>query len=106
MFESCICIEPDEPVQLLSRRELRARVRHKCGECGSTIEPGQRYEIDNIVFEGDFAVYKTCLMCRNVRRSLFQGGWYYGMMWKEIHDRYCGEDEDGNEFCLCPEEGG
>ena len=104
MFDSCFTCKPDDCVELLSRRQSIAREPHKCGECGCTIEPGQRYEADSTVFEGEEVVYKTCNTCRNIRDGLFTGGWYYGGIWETIHEQYCGysSSDDDEDFCLCP----
>ncbi len=97
MFDSCICINPDDTATLLGRRQRKARKRHKCGECNHTIHPGQMYEADAIVFEGEFTIHKTCILCVRVRNSLFECGWYYGGVWEDVHEACC----DGDE-CICP----
>ena len=98
MFESCICVEIDEPVQLLSRRHPKARKVHRCDECGCTIHPGDTYERDAVVFDGFFEVKKICATCLRIRDSLFRCGWYYGQMWEDIHEMCCDDGE-----CICPE---
>ena len=98
MFDACICVEPDEPVTLLDRRQPIARKEHRCFECGAAIRPGERYQLDVAVFEGDFRQYTICLTCLRIRNSLFVCGWYYGRMWADIHEGYCDE-----EFCICPD---
>jgi len=103
VFDACICIDPEDACQLLRRTTRTARKRHECGECRQPIEPGQQYQEDATVFEGKFAVYKTCLVCVRIRDSLFSCGWYYGSMWSDIHEEFCGEDETGNPECICPE---
>ena len=102
MFDSCLCVDPDEVVTLLSRNRRTARKPHKCGECGCTIQPGETYEADSTVFDRKFTVYKTCLPCLRIRQSLFRCGWYYGGLWEDIHEAFCGEDDDGNMECVCP----
>jgi len=97
MFDSCICVDPGEVSTLLSRRRRKARKPHRCGECGYIIPPGQEYEIDVTVFEGDLESHKTCIPCVRVRDSLFNCGWYYGHIWDDVHEAICDEDE-----CVCP----
>ena len=97
MFDSCICIEPDEVVSLLSRRRRVARKEHTCIECRHPIQPGDVYEVDTTADEGEITTYKTCLPCLRVRESMFECGWYYGGIWDDIHEIYCDD-----EFCLCP----
>lgn len=106
MFESCICYDVDDVCTLLSRTQPTAHKEHMCCECRQIIKPGQKYERDATVFEGDFAVYKTCIPCLNVRHSMLPCGFYYGSLWDDIHQEYChGHDEDDDDednYCLCP----
>lgn len=99
MFESCICIDVDDPCILLNRQRPRARKQHKCIECRQLIQPGEIYERDTTIFEGDISVYKTCLICVCIRSELLICGWHYGDMWNDIHEAHC-EDED--DECICP----
>lgn len=99
MFNSCICVTPDEVDTLLSRRRHKARQPHKCGECGCVIERGETYEADVTIWEDVFTVHKTCRLCLRIRESLFDCGWYYGQIWADIHQALCG-DEEGE--CVCP----
>ena len=101
MFDACICDRPDEMEQLLSRSQRVARKPHECGECGHTIDPGDTYEVDATVFDGEFCTHKTCLPCVRVRDSMFACGWVYGEVWRDIHEQYCrGAPQDE---CICPE---
>jgi len=106
MFDSCICVEPDDVVQLVSRKRRRARKEHRCGECGQTIAPGDVYDVDATVYEGEFTAYKTCLTCVRIRESLFKCGWYYGQLWADIHETFCDYNEEGELECVCPTSGG
>ena len=99
MFESCICIYPDEICNLLSRTRPKARKEHKCIECGCIISIGEIYEKDATIYEHNFTTYRTCLLCIKIRENLFQCNWYYGNMWQDIHEIYCGDKEDE---CICP----
>ncbi len=98
MFESCICVDIDEVCKLLNCTQPRARKVHRCGECGHDIQPGDTYRREVTLFDGDIDTHKTCLTCLRIRDSLFDCGWYYGEMWRDIHEAYCDD-----EFCICPE---
>ncbi len=99
MFESCICLDIDEVSEILSSQTLRARKEHRCCECRCTIQPGESYHVESTLLDGLFTVHKTCLTCLRIRRSLFSCGWYWGQMWSEIHETYCGWEDDE---CICP----
>lgn len=103
MFDSCICVDIDDECTLLRRTTRTARKEHKCVECRCVITLGQRYEEDVTLFEGEFAVYKTCVICVRIRDSLFECGWYYGHVWEAIHEAFCVDwNEDEDDFCICP----
>ena len=97
MFDACICYSTDDLVTLLDCRRPRARVCHTCCECGETIRPGTKYEVDATVFEGRFTQYTTCIPCANVRAGMLVCQFYYGSLWNDIHDAYCDD-----EVCICP----
>ncbi len=100
MFESCVCVNPDEVCEILSSRTLKANKEHRCGECRCVIRPGESYRAENTVFEKEFTVYKTCLTCFRIRESLFSCGHYWGQVWEAIHETYCGWEDDE---CICPD---
>ena len=102
MFESCICLNPDELCQVLSSAQPRARMVHQCGECRHDIQPGDVYERDVTIFDGEIETHKTCLTFVRIRDSLFDCVWYYGRIWEDIHESHCGFGED-DDFCICPE---
>ena len=41
--------------------------QHICCECGSVIDPGEKYQRIKGVWDGDFATFKTCEICKNIR---------------------------------------
>lgn len=45
----------------------KARKKHKCCECSSTIEIGEIYRIDSLKEEGEICSFKSCLDCGSVR---------------------------------------
>jgi len=102
MFDSCICVEPNNICELIGRTQPIARKQHRCGECRCTIKPGQKYERDVTVFEGELTTYKTCITCVHVRDSLFRCGWCYGGVWETVHETFCGHDDDDEMECVCP----
>jgi len=101
MFDSCICIDVDESVTILTDKLVTARKVHVCIECGFPIMPDQKYRYESGVFEGEMVEYKTCIPCFRVRESLFKCGFYYAGVWGVVHESYCGH-EDEDYVCICP----
>lgn len=51
------------------RDEYRvARKEHTCYECGSMIQPKEKYEYTTVVFDGTVRNYKTCWDCVDLRK--------------------------------------
>lgn len=46
-----------------------ARKQHKCCECGSTIDPGEKYEHVKGLWYDDWEEFKTCMTCANIRNA-------------------------------------
>ncbi len=104
MFESCLAGCTDYDSATVSETVIRkAAKEHVCEECRQAIQRGDRYEYHRSLFDGYWSTIKTCLPCRNVRRGLVRSGYLVsGELWQWVHEAYCGEDENGNEECVCP----
>ena len=63
----CYIGDAEQP-KFFSQQTKIARKQHSCCECGSSIEPGERYEYVSGLWE-DFCVFKTCLFCVGVRED-------------------------------------
>ena len=59
---SCSCATSDPP-DVYNERHVVARKRHICYECGSAIDPGERYERVKGLWEGKWYEFKTCETC-------------------------------------------
>ena len=96
---SCTCIEIDDEckVKELSKSIRTANKKHKCIECGEIIKVGQKYEYVAGICDGKFQQYKTCDICVKIRNEFIPYGWYYGLMWSDIHQVNCEDD-----YCICP----
>ena len=89
ILDRCICITLDgEPGELVTGAIVKARKEHRCVECGETISPGSQYERVTGLWDGEFATFKTCLTCRNVRNSLFVCEYNHGTLWQDIRDAF------------------
>jgi len=49
--------------QILEQAIRRARKAHKCDDCRTEIRPGERYERQAQVNDGDFVTYVMCRRC-------------------------------------------
>lgn len=69
-------------------REVKARVGHRCGECGAGIEKGAVYQRWSAKFDGDMQTFKTCALCAEVRRIFScEGQWpAFGDLWNSMGD--------------------
>lgn len=79
----CTCLtgswDDDGMPDFLSTRTVKARENHKCCECGETIKPGEKYERASGKWDGKLETFKTCLICVNIRASVYcRGGYAYG----------------------------
>lgn len=61
----CFC-DYDAP-SAYSATKPTARVKHKCVECGSIIQPGEQYEKMFGIWDGDISTSKTCARCVDLR---------------------------------------
>lgn len=64
---TCYCYDYDEQAKVWHEETRRARVRHRCTECGGPILPGENYErVRWISQDNDAGCYKTCQRCLNI----------------------------------------
>ncbi len=76
----------DDPVTLLSEKEVKARKEHKCYECGEVIPVMAHYWREVYVFEGEITSHKTCLVCKSIRDVFFCDGWAYHGIREALED--------------------
>lgn len=65
MNEYCYC--DFEPFTFYRAKNITAKKQHRCTECRSAIQPGEKYERASGKFDGFFKSYKTCCRCIAVR---------------------------------------
>ena len=58
--------------QIYEERVQRARKPHRCCECGTQIQPGERYEAIHGLWDGQFSRFSTCLACSTIRHHIAQ----------------------------------
>lgn len=55
-----------------TKREPKARKRHRCCECGGFIEAGEKYHVFAGIWD-DPATFKTCADCEALRQAVSEG---------------------------------
>ena len=63
----------------------KARIQHKCHECGRIIEPGEVYSLEKGKYDGRFYAYKICLDCISLRKTFFCS-FTYGEIWSDMRE--------------------
>ena len=51
-----------------------ARKQHKCVECHMPIIPSSKYEYIRGIWEGEWATFKTCKPCQELRAEVYDQG--------------------------------
>lgn len=77
---SCDVITPD----VFLEQFRTARKRHKCCECGSIIDPGERYLSITGLWDREWSHFKQCELCADVwHQASIEAGecMAYGEMW-------------------------
>jgi hypothetical protein len=68
MGDACYC--DYEPAEFCDTTIRVAKKAHRCGECGYSIRPGERYEVAAGKWEGQISVHKTCGRCLALREYI------------------------------------
>ena len=71
----------------------KARKEHTCCECLSVIAKGEKYQLFEGVWDGEFSRYRTCLICADVRDTVQSErepdeGIQFGCLWEETGVEY------------------
>lgn len=70
----CDCYDDGEYLQACHESYPIARKQHKCCECGSTIDTGEKYERIKGLWEGEWVEFKTCMICSDIRNAASKDG--------------------------------
>ena len=63
---SCSCDIYDVEPYTFWETTQKARKQHKCAECGSDIDPTEKYTRISGIYEGKFFVHKVCETCDRI----------------------------------------
>jgi len=122
MGDACICIDYEGTYLDYDEVGVTDESDKKCSECHRTIPAGAPHVVHLVMeeepefddegeqLEADQweESHRECLCCSSVRESLFECGWYIGMVWSMIRDHMDEmmpveeDDDDGDESWLDP----
>lgn len=76
IFSECCC--DGESPSVYNRTMPTAQKQHLCCECGGAIQPGEKYERVEGLWDGKFSTFKTCpdclaLLCENEPCRIYGG---------------------------------
>jgi hypothetical protein len=74
-----------EPPEFAWDRNVKAKKRHRCGECLRAIEPGETYQKCCGKWDGEFNTYKTCLGCIDLAKRSGVECWCFGRLMDDFH---------------------
>jgi hypothetical protein len=71
----------------------KARKEHKCCECGSVIGVGEKHQLAEGIWNGEFGRYRTCEICEAVRDKALpdfrnDGGIPLECLWETVGVEY------------------
>ena len=79
---SCDLDDDYDPYGFSAEKHVKACKQHICYECGSTIDPGERYLRSVVKFDGKFNVYRWCEACEESFHKLPESSCVrYGELW-------------------------
>jgi hypothetical protein len=91
-----------DPAQFYNQRVLRAAKEHECSECSAKIAKGERYERVDAMWDGDWSMFKTCLLCVEIRNHFACGnGWCFGEVWNQLEENFFPDMKAGGP-CIDP----
>jgi len=62
-----------------------------CCECGSSIDPGEKYYRFTGIWDGEIATWKTCVVCQDVRDEAYVQGLEcicFGDLWETVGSEF------------------
>jgi hypothetical protein len=78
----------DYAPELYREKKIIARKEHLCCECGELIKKGERYELAEGKWEGEWSSYRTCVSCSRIRDDLTCGEFIFGELRERIKEYF------------------
>jgi hypothetical protein len=99
-----VCLSHDydgDPSSFSVVRDVRARKPHQCCECRDAIAVGESHEVVSGKWDGDFASFRTCAACVDIRKAFVCGGWAFEYLWESMaEEMFPVWRKNGNWDCL------
>lgn len=74
-------------VELIKSKRVKANKLHQCDTCKSNIYPGEMYERQTNLFDGEIYNWKNCDHCKNIVNKMFREHNYeFGVGWQDFKD--------------------
>lgn len=99
----CACVYVDDLdccVEFDNKTYPIARKVHICGECGTEIQPGQKYERTANKSDGDVSTLKTCMDCVSLRDEFFCSGYMYTRVLEDLREHILGLEGEIASECI------
>jgi len=82
-----MCSCDGDPPEFYDVNIVKGRKPHQCCECLAVILPGEFQQVASGKWEGDFAVFRTCMKCVELRELLVARGlecWAHGYLLEDL----------------------
>lgn len=88
-MSDCVCIWNDDGdlPEFSTEAVVKARKPYACCECRGIIAIGQQHERVSGKWDGDIRTYRTCLLCREIRRAFCCDVWTFTLLWDDIEEQ-------------------
>lgn len=75
-----------EPAEFTAEKWVKARKPHRCYECGSTIDPSEKYLRIASKYDDEIQTFRWCETCEKAFRELIPVGACvrYGELWEYL----------------------
>ena len=83
-----VCLLFDgETAEVFTQVDRKARRNYKCCECERPIAQGTVHQVCNVLCDGEWSTYRTCLVCAEIRKAFCcEGEVVGGVFWAEMAD--------------------
>lgn len=93
----CVYSGCDDFPSFFKQKYRKAQNEYLCSECGSKINKGDQYEYVQMLQDGDWDTFRTCLTCDEIRQAFScDGVMYGGMFWDSMEECF----ENLNTSCF------